>query len=51
MGFDPKTTAVVEDSAPGVEAGIAAGMQVFGYRVEAPTTFDDMRELPALLAA
>jgi HAD superfamily hydrolase (TIGR01509 family) len=51
MGFDPATTAVIEDSGPGVEAGVAAGMRVFGYRVEAPTTFRDMRELPALLAA
>ena len=51
MGFDPATTAVVEDSEPGVEAGLAAGMRVFGYRVAAPTTFDDMRELPDLLAA
>jgi HAD superfamily hydrolase (TIGR01509 family) len=49
MGFDPPTTAVIEDSEPGVQAGIAAGMQVFGYRIDAPTTFDDMRELPALL--
>ena len=49
MGFDPRATAVVEDSEPGVEAGIAAGMHVFGYRIEAPVTFTDMRELPALL--
>ncbi|MDQ3741674.1 MAG: HAD family hydrolase [Actinomycetota bacterium] len=51
MGWEPHATAVVEDSAPGVEAGIAAGMHVFGYRVDAPTTFDDMRDLPRLLAA
>jgi HAD superfamily hydrolase (TIGR01509 family) len=51
MGFDPQSTAVVEDSGPGVEAGVAAGMHVFGYRIDAPTTFTDMRELPDLLAA
>lgn len=51
MGWEPRSTAVVEDSAPGVEAGIAAGMRVFGYRVDAPTTFDDMRDLPRLLTA
>ena len=49
MRFDPKTTAVVEDSEPGVEAGVAAGMQVFGYRIDAPTRFEHMRELPELL--
>jgi HAD superfamily hydrolase (TIGR01509 family) len=49
MNFEPASTAVVEDSGPGVEAGIAAGMQVFGYRVDAPTRFEDMRELPGLL--
>ena len=49
MGFEPPTTAVVEDSGPGVEAGVAAGMRVFGYRVDAPTRFEDMRELPGLL--
>ena len=51
MGFEPATTAVVEDSPPGVDAGVAAGMQVFGYRVDAPVRFEDMRELPDLLAA
>jgi len=49
MGWEPRTTAVVEDSEPGVQAGVAAGMHVFGYRIAAPTTFDDMRELPRLL--
>ena len=51
MGFDPQSTAVVEDSGPGVEAGLRAGMRVFGYRVDAPVRFEDMRELPDLLAA
>jgi HAD superfamily hydrolase (TIGR01509 family) len=31
MGMDPSSCAVVEDSAPGIEAGIAAGMQVFAF--------------------
>ena len=53
MGFDPATTAVIEDSGPGCEAGRAAGMRVFAYRLDADaaTRFDDMRELPRLLAA
>jgi HAD superfamily hydrolase (TIGR01509 family) len=59
MGFEPATTAVVEDSPAGVEAGVAAGMTVFGYAAATPaerlralgaTPFTDMRELPALLA-
>lgn len=29
MGFDPQQCAVVEDSLPGMEAGLAAGMKVF----------------------
>lgn len=51
MGFDPETTAVIEDSGPGAEAGRAAGMHVFAYRLDAPGArrFDDMRELPSLL--
>ncbi|MEU9856219.1 HAD family hydrolase [Streptomyces sp. NPDC047974] len=60
MGVDPAACAVVEDSAPGVEAARAAGMRAFGYaggptpagRLEGPGTvvFDDMRRLPELLA-
>jgi beta-phosphoglucomutase-like phosphatase (HAD superfamily) len=58
MGVVPGTCAVVEDSLPGVEAGLAAGMTVFGYvgGAHAPdlaaagaTTFEDMADLPALL--
>jgi HAD superfamily hydrolase (TIGR01509 family) len=59
MGFDPATTAVVEDSTAGVRAGVAAGMVVFGYvpedgcadelRAAGAAPFDDMRRLPALL--
>jgi HAD superfamily hydrolase (TIGR01509 family) len=60
MGFDPAETAVVEDTVPGVRAGRAAGMRVLGFaRLVAAEqladagaeTFDDMRELPRLLAA
>ncbi|MFE6664812.1 HAD-IA family hydrolase [Streptomyces sp. NPDC057697] len=61
MGADPERCAVVEDSAYGVRAARAAGMRAFGYcggltpaaRLEGPrtTVFDDMCELPALLAA
>lgn len=60
MGFAPGRCAVVEDSRPGVEAGVAAGMPVFGYtgsvtpaaslRRAGAILFDDMRALPGLLA-
>jgi beta-phosphoglucomutase-like phosphatase (HAD superfamily) len=60
MGASPARTAVVEDSVNGVLAGCAAGMTVFGFvdltagskliDAGASRTFDDMRELPALLA-
>lgn len=51
MVFDPAATAVIEDSLPGCEAGRAAGMHVFAYRLDADGArrFDDMRDLPALL--
>ncbi|MEE1821727.1 HAD family hydrolase [Streptomyces sp. BE20] len=61
MGVPPSACVVVEDSEPGVRAARAAGMRAFGYaggltaadRLAGPGTvvFDDMRELPALLAA
>lgn len=61
LGVEPRACAVVEDSAYGVEAARAAGMRVFGYcggltpasRPAGPGTvvFDDMRDLPGLLAA
>ncbi len=62
MGAEPKDCVVVEDSAPGVQAALAAGMRVIGYLggahcypgyaerlqgVEA--IIDDMRELPRLI--
>lgn len=60
MGSDPARCAVVEDTATGVTAAVAAGMTVFGFagaphadaaalRALGATTFTAMRELPALL--
>ncbi|MFJ9840161.1 HAD family hydrolase [Kitasatospora sp. NPDC101155] len=61
MGVDPARCLVVEDSGPGVAAARAAGMRALGYaggvtaaeRLAGPGTvvFDDMRELPGLIAA
>ena len=60
MGFDPATTAVVEDSVPGIEAAVAAGMRALAFTRHSPRAelaaaggepFDDMAELPALLEA
>jgi HAD superfamily hydrolase (TIGR01509 family) len=61
MGVPPARCAVVEDSRYGVEAARAAGMRAFGYAgglaskrsLAGPHTivFEDMRELPRLLAA
>ena len=59
MGFEPATTAVVEDSVPGIEAARAAGMRAlaFARHTEAELLaaaggepFDDMAQLPQLLA-
>ena len=36
MGWDPADCAVVEDSPAGVEAGLRAGMRVFGYAGRTP---------------
>ena len=57
MGWEPAECAVVEDSPAGVEAGVAAGMTVFGYAGRTPAVrlgrathvFTDMAELPGLL--
>jgi HAD superfamily hydrolase (TIGR01509 family) len=61
MGVPPRACVVIEDSRYGVQAARAAGMRSFGYAggltpaswLEGPDTiiFDDMRKLPALLAA
>lgn len=58
MGFDPATTAVVEDSVPGVQAARAAGMRALAFAGDTDPdalaaaggeVFDDMAQLPALL--
>lgn len=58
LGAEPASCAVVEDTPVGVEAGIAAGMTVYGYaalsdagRLSAAGAhvFTDMRYLPTLL--
>jgi len=59
MGAAPSRSAVVEDSAFGVDAALAAGMQAFAYaggvttadRLSRPgvVVFDDMHRLPGLL--
>jgi HAD superfamily hydrolase (TIGR01509 family) len=55
MGVAPARSAVVEDSVPGVEAGVAAGMTVYGFagglarsedlRAAGAVVFDAMAEL------
>ncbi|MFE0047343.1 HAD family hydrolase [Streptomyces albireticuli] len=58
MGVDPGRCAVVEDSARGVEAAVAAGMDVFAFTSMTPRDrmpgatayFGEMTELPRLLA-
>jgi HAD superfamily hydrolase (TIGR01509 family) len=57
MGFRPSQCVVVEDSEVGVEAAAAAGMKAFQYvrngevsSYRDRTTFDDMSQLPRLLA-
>ena len=59
LGVDPWRCAVVEDSATGIAAGIAAGAFVFGYApagggaalsaAGASVVFADMADLPALM--
>ena len=58
MGVAPERCAVVEDTLHGVEAGIAAGMRVFGYawyfdadvlEKAGASAFGSMDELPELL--
>ncbi|MEO8129680.1 MAG: HAD-IA family hydrolase [Bryobacteraceae bacterium] len=58
MGTTPAACAVIEDSRPGVEAGIAAGMKVFAYTPagdplhlsqKGAIAFHSMEDLPAYL--
>jgi HAD superfamily hydrolase (TIGR01509 family) len=59
LGAQPQSCVVVEDTPPGVKAGVAAGMTVFGYCAHTPAhklqaagahlTFDEMQRLPELL--
>ena len=60
MGFDPASTAVVEDSVPGVQAARAAGMRALAFAGDGGSgagalgdaggeVFDDMARLPGLL--
>jgi HAD superfamily hydrolase (TIGR01509 family) len=60
LGAEPAACVVVEDTPPGVQAGVAAGMTVFGYCAHTPEsklkgagaqrTFDDLRKLPEMLS-
>lgn len=60
MGADPARCAVVEDSVPGVRAGVAAGMTVYGFAgglvaadalgAAGAVVFEEMSDLAELLA-
>lgn len=60
MGFEPADCIVIEDSVPGTQAGIAAGMRVYSYHGDPHSDrdglaeaggilFDDMRQLAGLI--
>ena len=56
LGATPEQSVVIEDSLPGVLAGVAAGMHTLFYNIHGETSpsvlvteFNDMRQLPALL--
>jgi HAD superfamily hydrolase (TIGR01509 family) len=66
MRVSPARCVVIEDSVPGITGALAAGMSVLGFHggshcrpghadklraAGAATVFDDMRQLPALIAA
>ena len=61
LGAAPAECVVIEDTPPGVRAGVAAGMTVFGFCAHTPAerlrdagahfTFTDMRTLPQSLRA
>ena len=60
LGAEPAACVVVEDTPPGVQAGVAAGMTVFGFCAHTPEqkltaagahrTFGDMQRLVAMLS-
>jgi HAD superfamily hydrolase (TIGR01509 family) len=60
LGAEPGACVVVEDTPPGVQAGVAAGMTVFGFCAHTPEqklkaagahrTFDDMQRIAASLS-
>lgn len=60
LGVDPARTVVIEDTATGTTAGVAAGAIVYGYaaisdeqallKAGASRIFTDMKQLPELLA-
>ncbi|HKQ15413.1 MAG TPA: HAD family hydrolase [Steroidobacteraceae bacterium] len=60
LGVEPAACVVVEDTPPGVQAGVAAGMTVFGFCAHTPEqklkvagahrTFDVMRQLVTMLS-
>jgi len=56
MGYPPERCAVIEDSLPGIQAAVSAGMQSYLYSPQEDVVADDcsvsfksMRELPRLL--
>jgi len=59
LGAEPSACVVVEDTPPGVQAGVAAGMTVFGFCAHTPQqklqaagahrTFEDLRRLREML--
>ena len=58
IGYPPSECVVIEDSSPGIQAALAAGMRVLAYAATSDTTFadsagvqtfSDMTSLPALL--